>query len=130
MELNDLLAETAKVTVTYKKYVFKAEIFTERLTPAYKARLIALSSVNEENEGKENVDNEVKDENAQMLSDLIASWTDDKDEPIVLGGQPYPPTYENFLGLSYPLMAAFIKQITTFLGDQANPTNETSSPNS
>lgn len=125
MELNNLMTETAVCDVRYKSYEFKVSVFTEKLTPEYKARLLALTSANEKVEGEESVASELKDENAQMLADLIESWTDKDGEPVVLGGEPFPPSYENWLRLSYPMMAAFIKQITTFLGDQADPTKKT-----
>ena len=124
MELNNLMQETASCPVRYKSYEFNVSVFTEKLTPTYKARLLELTRVNEGH--GEDAPAEVKDENAQMLADMIESWTDKDGQPIVLNGEVFPPTYENWLKLSYPMMAAFIKQITTFLGDQANPTNATS----
>ena len=124
MELNDLLNETSPLKATYKTHEFNLNVFTEKLTPAYKARLIALTTINEEHEGEKDAPADVKDENAQLLSDLIESWD------VVLNGAPYPPTYDNFLSISYPLMAALMKQITTHLGDIANPPKETASPNS
>ena len=122
MELNDLLNETSECTASYKNYTFKMQVFTEKLTPEYKARLIALTTANEQvadSSDDAKVPAELKDENAQMLSDLIDSWD------VVLKGEAYPPTYANFLKLSYPLMAALIKQITMFLGDLANPQSGT-----
>lgn len=129
MELNDLMKGTASCDVRYRNFEFKVNVFTEIFTPEYKARLLALTTANEtveKAEGEESVAPELKDENAQMLADLIESWTDKDGEPIVMNGEPFPPTYENWLGLSYPMMAAFVKQITKFLGDQSDPQNASS----
>ena len=128
MELSDMLNETSPCPVKYKSYAFICQIFTERLTPAYKAKLLALSVANEEHEeaSESDVPDDIKDDNARMLADLIASWTDKDGKEIVLHGVPHPPTYENWLNFSYSMMAAFIKQITSFLGDIANPQNEPS----
>ncbi len=139
MELNDLLVETAAMTATYKTHEFKLNVFTEILTPEYKARLIALTTINKVIEAQTpakaaddatdaepvaTVPSDVLEENCKMLSDLIDSWD------VVLKGEPFPPTYENFLTLSYPLMATLITQITTWLGDLANPQKPTTSPTS
>lgn len=127
MELNDLLNQTSPCTVKYRNFEFVCQIYTEILTPTYKARLLALAVVsNEQPEGQNDADVpvEVKDEHAKMLADLIASWTDKDGEPIVLKGEYFPPTYENWLQLSYSMLASFIKQITQHLADTANPQNE------
>ncbi|MEN3329011.1 MAG: hypothetical protein V7638_3818 [Acidobacteriota bacterium] len=132
MELSDLLNETSSCEVKYKNYQFNCNVFTEKLTPTYKAKLIALATSNEEliGENETDVPDEVKDDNARMLSDLIQSWVDEKGEPIVLKGERFDPTYENWLNLSYGMMASFIKQITEHLRDMANPPSEPASPNS
>lgn len=119
MELSDLLVETSEVTATYKGRDFKMQVFTEKLTPQYKAHLLALTTVADEVGESENAPQEVKDETSLMLSDLVDSWD------VVLKGVPFPPTYENFAQLSYPLQACLLKKITGFLGDLANPSNGT-----
>lgn len=112
MDLNELLQHQAPCTATYLNFKAEMLIWTERLSPAYKAELIAAVT----NEKPE----ERKDEQAKMLSDLIASWDVKKD------GEAYPPTYDNLCALSYPLMAAFVRAISEFLGDLANPQSATS----
>jgi len=106
MDLAVLFAHTAPFAAEYIGHTFAMQIFTEKLTPQYKAELMALTSA----EGEER-----KDENAQMLADLVASW--DK----TLNGEEFPPTYENLMQLSYPCLASLLRQISTFLGDLANP---------
>lgn len=117
MELSDLLVETSEVVATYKGREFKMQVFTEKLTPEYKAHLIALTVAVEDAGAAAPA--ELKDETSQMLADLIESWD------VVLNGEPFGPTYDNLLKLSYPLQASLLKQITAFLGDLANPTKET-----
>lgn len=123
MELSDLLVETSPVEATYKGRVFKMDVFTEKLTPEYKSQLMVLVA-KVEDAGDDNAEKELVDETSRMLADLISHWD------VVLNGQPYAPTYENFRKLSYPLQAALLKRITTFLGELANPTNEPPSPTS
>jgi hypothetical protein len=118
MELNDLLVSTSKIDAIYMGRTFRMRVYTEKLTPTYKAQLLAAAAEAAEDE-------ERKDENVQLLAELIESWTDEKDEPIVLNGQNFPPSYENLMKLSYPLIATLTRSITTFLGDLANPTKET-----
>jgi hypothetical protein len=113
MELTTLLNKTAKLEVEYLGETTHLEVRSGVLTPTYKANL--LLAVTNVEEGKES-----KDESAQMLSDMIASWD------ITLDGETFPPSYENLMQLPYPLLAAYMRGITTFLGDLANPTKEIS----
>lgn len=114
MELQDLFSETTEVSTEYKGRTFKSQVFTERLTPAYKASLILLITQADEGEKR-------KDETAQMLADLHQSWTDGDGQPIVLEGQPFPPTYENLMKLSFQLLAALLRSVTTHLADSVSP---------
>jgi len=112
MELSQLLAQTAPLTLQYQGQEAQSQIKTETLTPEYKAQLIALVT---------NADPEQrKDENAQMVADLVESWD------LRLNGEAYPPTYENCLKLSYTMLASFTRQISEFLGEIANPSKRQS----
>lgn len=126
MDIANLLEDTAEVVTTYKNLTFVKQVFTEKLTPAYKARAILLASkaqAEAENGAESGTDNEpeVKDESAELLADLIESWKDEKGEEITLRGAAFPPDYEHLVQLSYPLLTALLKNVTTYLGAQANP---------
>jgi hypothetical protein len=121
MELNDLMNGTAQCPVRYRNFEFIVTVFTEAFTPEYKARLLTLTSAVEKAEAGESGTPEQREEAAQMLADLIESWTDKDGEAVVMNGQPFPPTYENWIKLSYPMMGAFTKQIIAFIGAEANP---------
>jgi hypothetical protein len=120
------LKSTAEARSTYKNLTFVMQVFTEKLTPAYKAKAILLASKAqaEAEQGAEagtDHEPEVKDESAQLLADLIESWKDGDGEEVTLHDAPFPPTYENLAQLSYPLLITLLKDVTTFLGAQANP---------
>lgn len=115
MEIQDLLNRTEEIITVYKGLTFKSQVFTERLTPAYKTQLLSLLTAADE--GNE----ERKDETAVMLSDLIKSWTDGDDEQIVLNGVEFAPLYDNLKQLSFQLLAMLMRDITTHLANLANP---------
>lgn len=124
MELIDLFNETAAVRAEYKGRVFVMQAYTEKLTPEYKAQLLLLAVASAE-ENKE-----TKEESCLMLSGLIESWKGENPETkeleeITVDGKPFPATYDNLLKLSFHLIATLIRAVTTFLGDQANPTSAT-----
>jgi hypothetical protein len=109
MELSHLLSNTAAFTATYLGHDFNMKVNTEKLTPTYKAKLIELITADDPEARK--------DENAQMLSDLVAEWD------VVLNGNPFAPSYENIMQLSYLCITSLLKQIQGFLGDLVNPQN-------
>lgn len=113
MELANILTRTADVPVTYAGQTLNTKIFTEKLTPVYRAELRRI--VVEAEAGGES-----RDEAAQMLDDLIESWD------MVLNGEPKPASYAFISTLSYPLIATIVRAITEFLGEIANPTSATS----
>jgi hypothetical protein len=124
VELADLFNETAEVTADYGKRRFVMQVFTEKLTPEYKAKfLLAGALAADEGDKPENA--AVKDELVQMLEDLIDSWKDGEAQDIVLHGAPFLPTYENLAKLSYPVLARLNHAIKEYLGDLANPLNAT-----
>lgn len=116
MELQDLFAETAEVVTEYRGRVFKMQVFTEKLSPDYKTKLLTQLIANDEGENKER-----RDETVQMLDDLIDSWKDKDDEPIVLNGEEFPPVYNNIKQLSFQLLNLMLKNITQYLADSVSP---------
>lgn len=124
MELSDLLNKTAEVVAEYNGFTFKMQVFTEKLTPEYKAKMLLLAS--QAQAGSQADAASAKDENAQMLADLIESWRDGTGEPVLLRGEDFPPDYENLMKLSFPMIARLTTEITKYLGELANPTNATS----
>lgn len=126
MELADLLNKTAEVLADYNGFTFKMQVFTEKLTPEYKAKLILIAAqAQAQPDGAERAEDATKDENALMLADLIESWRDKDDAPIVLKGEAFPPIYENLVKLSFPMLACLTRAITTYLGELANPQSAT-----
>ena len=127
MDLADLFNETAPVTSKYKNLTFVMQVFTEKLTPAYRAKAITLVSKAqaEAESGAEGEQAEHKDETALMVADLVEGWKDEKGEDVKLRGEIFPPVYENTYQLSYPLLSTLLRDITTFLGAQANPPSAT-----
>ncbi len=123
MEIQDLLNKTAEVIAEYNGFTLKMQVFTEKLTPEYKAKMMLLAS-QAQAASPENADS-AKDENAQMLADLIESWRDGLDEPVLLRGEDFPPDYENLMKLSFPMIARLTTEITKYLGELANPTSAT-----
>jgi hypothetical protein len=125
VDLADLFNDTAEVTARYRDRTFRLSVFTEKLTPAYKAQaiLVASRAQAEAEEGAENT--ETKDETAQMVADLVGSWKDGEGGEVLLRGEPFPPTYENLVQLSYPLLSTLMREITKFLGELANPPSPT-----
>jgi hypothetical protein len=134
MDISSLMEETAEVRSTYKNLLFIMQVFTEKLTPSYKAKAILLASkaqAEAETGAEAGTDNEPeeKDETALLLADLLESWKnkpanapdDAPAEEVTLHGQPFPPAYESLIQLSYPLLTTLLKDVTTFLGSQANP---------
>ena len=107
MELSGLLSNVAPVTATYLGHDFNMKVWTEKLTPTYKAELVTLIYAEDASQRK--------DENAHMLAQLVKEWD------VVLEGEPFPPTYENFMQLSYPCLNTLLRAIQEFLGDIANP---------
>lgn len=107
MELSSLFKKTAPVVVNYDGDTINTQVYTDRLTPQRKAALLTLAA--EDNE-------EQKDETVMLLSELIERWD------VTLDGQPYLPTYENLMQVSYPLISTLLREITSFLGERANPT--------
>src|SRR4051812_43203442 len=97
MELADLFASTAEVKATYKNLTFVMQVYTEKLTPEYRAKAIILASraQAEAETGAEGADTEAKDETAQMIQDLVASWKDEKGEDVKLKGELFPPVHAN-----------------------------------
>ncbi len=116
-DLLSILNDTIEVDITYRVLEIKAQVYTEKLTPEYKAQLVVLASV--KSEGAEDQETQDKDENALLLSELIESWdlTNDK--------QPYPPTYENLARLSFPMLSCIARAISLKLGALANPQSAT-----
>ena len=127
MELADLFNDTAEVTVPYKNLTFVMNVYTEKLTPEYRAKavLLAARAQAEAETGAEGAEAEEKDEAALMVADLVESWKDEKGEAITLKGQPFAPVYENLVKLSYPLLTKLLGEITKYLGEQANPPSAT-----
>lgn len=127
MDLADLFNETAPVTSKYKNLTFVMQVYTEKLTPAYRAKAVVLASKAqaEAEAGAEGADAEHKDETALMVADLVDSWKDERDEDVKLRGVLFPPVYENTYQLSYPLLTTLLRDITNFLGAQANPPSAT-----
>jgi alkanesulfonate monooxygenase SsuD/methylene tetrahydromethanopterin reductase-like flavin-dependent oxidoreductase (luciferase family) len=126
MELADLFNDTAEVRATYKNLTFRMRVFTEKLTPEYKAKalLVASRAQAEAESGDEHT--ETKDETAMMVADLVESWKDEAGDDVRLHGQPFPPAYENLVKLSYPLLSTLMREITRYLGEMANPQSATS----
>jgi hypothetical protein len=126
LELNDLLMKTADVTAVYNGFTFKLEVWTEKMTPSYKVRLIQLLMDSAEAEAEQTGDSDgqpeknrapqIKDEHAVMLADLIKSWD------VVLNGEPFAPSYDNLIKLSFQCLAVLTREISTFLGALVNPT--------
>ncbi len=110
MELSDLLNKTASFTIEYQDEKIQVEIYTGKLTPQYRADLVAALTAETENR---------KDEYATMLSDLIASWD------VILNGEAFPPTYESLVRLPYQLLAQMVNQVSDFLGKLAQPKQPT-----
>jgi hypothetical protein len=120
MELADLLNKTAEVTNEYNGFTTVLRIFTEKLTPEYKARLLTLAaSAKAEGDETTGEKREHKDENALLLVELIEAWD------IVLHGEPFAPVYENLIKMSFGHLASITKSITSYLGDLANPQSAT-----
>lgn len=113
MELANILTRIAPVTVEYAGQKLVCQVFTEKLTPTYRAELRRIVAESE-------AGGESRDEAAQMLDDLIDSWD------MVLNAEPKPAAYAFIATLSYPLIATIVRAITEFLGEIANPTNATS----
>lgn len=126
MELEDLFNDTAVVTASYKNLTFVMNVFTEKLTPEYRAKAVDLSSQAQAEAESGDEGTETKDETAQMVADLVESWKDEKGEDVKLKGVIFPPVYENLVKLSYPLLSVLLRKITEYLGEQANPQNATS----
>lgn len=121
MELADLFNDTAIVTASYKNLTFVMNVFTEKLTPEYRAKAVDLSSKAQAEAESGDEGTETKDETAQMVADLIESWKDEKGEDVKLKGVLFPPVYANLVKLSYPLLSVLLREITKYLGEQANP---------
>ena len=126
MELEDLFNDTAVVTASYKNLTFVMNVFTEKLTPEYRAKAVDLSSKAQAEAESGDESTETKDETAQMVADLVESWKDEKGEDVKLKGVHFPPVYENLVKLSYPLLSVLLREITKYLGEQANPKSEMS----
>jgi hypothetical protein len=126
MELADLFNDTAEVRAAYKNLTFVMQVYTEKLTPEYKAKalLVASRAQAESEAGDENT--ETKDETAMMVADLVESWKDERGEDVKLKGVAFPPVYENLVKLSYPLLSVLMREITRYLGEMANPPSATS----
>lgn len=104
MKFADLINRTSTVSISYREQTINLIIFSEKLTPNYKASLLKLAEQNE--------DHEVE---VQMLADLIQSW-DITDEE----GQPIKPTYEFLLGCPLPFLSELGKAVLNEVAD-ANP---------
>lgn len=106
MELNNLLNKTAPVTIEYDGETINAVVYSDRLTPQKKAELINLLF----QEGEEQ-----KEEEVLMLSELIESWD------VTLNGEAFPPTYDNLMQISYPLLSHVVREVASFLKERGKP---------
>jgi hypothetical protein len=122
MELSNLLSKTASIEVAYNGFIFLMQVFTELLTPAYRTKMMLLAlQAHDEGDADGAAAAQAKDESAQILADLIESWTDEHGEAIVLHGEAFEPTYENLTKLSFPMIARLTTEITNYLGELASP---------
>jgi hypothetical protein len=109
IKLSELIAKSAKRSFDYEGEPVKVEIFTQKVTPAYRAQWETI---------KNDPTREVR---CQLIADFLKSWDvlgdDDQSQPI---------SYE-FL-LQCP--DGFLNQLTELIEDVVfpNPTNASSSP--
>ncbi len=105
MDLATLRDKRAALKIEFDGETINAEILPHKLTPEYRARLQKLA--------KEEGDGDERDADAQMVSELVASWD------ITAGGEPYPPTYENLREIPIALLTITATAILEYVGKLA-----------
>ena len=107
MDLANLKNKSAKITFKLDGEEVNIEFHPHRLTPEYRAGLQRLA--------QDETDEEPRDSDAQMLSDLLIKWD------VMAGGEPYPPTYENLLTAPQSLVTRTALEILEAVGKLATP---------
>ena len=103
MELSSVINKQHLRTFEYAGEQVTVNVLPYKITPAYRAKLTALAR--KAATGEETGDQKQKEQDAQMVSDLVASWN------VLWDGKPYPPTYKNLMQVPCTLIALVAAEI-------------------
>lgn len=87
------------------------ETLPHKITPTYRSQLAALAK-----KAQDDPNAEVEEQDAKMVEDLMPEWD------VVVGGQPFPPTYQNLLGTPCTLLGRVASEIMEVIKELSNPT--------
>jgi hypothetical protein len=109
LKLSELIAQTAKRSFEYAGETVNLEIFTQKVTPAYRSRWEQVSS------------DPTKESRCQLIADMVAGWDvlgdDDNPQPISYDFLQHCPD-------------GFLNQVVQIVEEVLfpNPTNASNSP--
>lgn len=123
MDLRTIADKQQSVTFDFDGESVTMVVLPHKITPEYRARLAALAKKATASEAEDAPEEkpEEREQDAQMVSDLVRSWD------IVMGGEPFPPTYENLLVTPVTVLGRVSSEIMEVIKGHASPTPKTKS---
>lgn len=96
------------------------DVLPHKITPEYRVKLAELAK--QAASGEDTEDQKQKEQDAQMVADLMPNWDVEWVEGEGDGeSKPYPPTYENLLTVPCTLLGRVASEIMEVIKVLSNP---------